>query len=313
MTHRLAIVIPVYNEENAIVPNMETLLHVLAEDDIEARIILVDDGSTDLSWLSVKAVADAHPNVQGLRLSRNFGKEAAICAGLENADAELYLVMDSDLQHPPRYIREMLRLMEETGADIVEGVKRSRGREGVKSKILAKAFYRVMKAASGLDLDNSSDFKLMRRPVVDALRALGESSVFFRGITSWVGFARAEMPFAVDPREHGASRFSTMRLMKLALNSILSYTSKPLYITVLFGAAFFVGALILGVQTLVNFFTGNTISGFTTVILLLLITGSLILLCLGIIGIYVSRIYNEVKRRPRYILSDKTRTAGESS
>ena len=301
----LLIVMPVYNEANSIARNVGRLLDVLREDRITARIALVDDGSADASWAALCALSEEYSEVTALRLSRNFGKEAAICAALECLDADLYLVMDSDLQHPPACIKDMLALMDETGADIIDGVKTSRGREGLLRRAASKGFYRLMRAVSGLDFDNSSDFKLMRRRVVDALRQLGEGGVFFRGLTDWVGFVHAEFPFSVAEREDGSSRFSARKLIALAFSAMLSHTSKPLYLTTGVGLVFLVLASVLGVQSLYMYFSGRAQDGFSTVILLLLLTGSLILLSLGVIGAYIARIYNEVKARPRYIVSDR--------
>jgi len=302
---KLAVVIPVYNEEKALIQHIKAINDILTADQIEAQFMLVDDGSRDNTWGKILELQKKLPFVHAVRFARNFGKEMAICAGLDSIDADRYLVMDSDLQHPPRYIKDMMKCMDLNQADIVEGIKSNRGKESLKYKLLAKSFYRVLKWATGLDLDNSSDFKLMDRKVIDYLRSFHENNVFFRGLVDYVGFKKVQFDFEVDDRDDGSSRFSTIRLAKLAFNAILSYTSKPLYLTVFLGALFFVFALILGIQTLFNFFSGHAVSGFSTVILLNLLIGSLILFSLGIIGVYISRIYDEVKARPRYIISTK--------
>jgi dolichol-phosphate mannosyltransferase len=305
MDRDLLIVLPMFNEAGHIERSVAFLDETLRGDGIPYRLALVDDGSTDATWFAVQRIAAAHPGTACLRLSRNFGKEAAICAALGTLDAERYLVMDSDMQHPPSCIKEMLALMESSGADVVDGVKQSRGKEGWFSRITARLFYGLMKSASGLDLRKSSDFKLIRRPVVDALRTLGEGTVFFRGLMGWIGFAHAEYPFDVADRTAGTSRYSTAKLIKLALSAMMSYTSKPLYLTVGVGFAFLLGAVGLGGYSLYMYFSGQALGGFSTVILLLLFTGSLILLSLGVIGAYIARIYNEVKARPRFIISDR--------
>ncbi len=302
---KLALIIPIYNEEQALEKHIRKIHEVLIADGISAEYMLIDDGSTDNTWSVIESLSRDIETLHAIRLSRNFGKELAICAGLDAIDADRYLVMDSDLQHPPHCIKGMLSSMDVNGADIVEGVKLSRGKESFCRKLFAKTFYKILKTTTGLNIDNSSDFKLMDRRVVDYLRTFHERNVFFRGISDFVGFKRISYEFAVDEREDGTSRFSLLKLIKLALNAIISYTSKPLYLTVLLGIIFFIFALILGVQTLVNFFTGHAVSGFSTVILLNLIVGSLILFSLGIIGVYISKIYDEVKARPRYIISKK--------
>lgn len=301
----LALIIPVYNEENALRTHFEAIKRVLAEDGIPAHFLFVDDGSMDNTWGVIEALAADDSHVKGIKFARNFGKEVALRAGIEAIDADLYLTMDSDLQHPPRYIKDMLLLMEKEGADIIDGVKSNRGQESLKYKVFAKGFYRTLKTITGLEMDNSSDFKLMNFHVIKQLRSFHERNLFFRGIVSWVGFKVVKMPFAVDERKTGTSHFSFGRLVFLALSAILSYTSKPLYLTIFSGFLFLVFALIVGVQTIYNFFFGHAISGFSTVILLILITGSMIMLSLGIIGVYISRIYEEIKRRPKYIIDKK--------
>jgi len=265
----------------------------------------VDDGSKDNSWELMLELAKEDSTFSAIRLSRNFGKEAAVFAGLSQVRTERCIVMDSDLQHPPRMIRPMVDKMDETGADIVECVKESRGKESFVYKLTAKVFYAFLKLISGLSMNDSSDFKLINRKVIDTLSRYTESSLFFRGLVDWSGFVREQIPFAVDPRLGDDSRFGIRRLMKLAIDSMMSYTSKPLYLTIVTGVLFFIGAVVLAVQTLYNYFVGNPASGFTTVILLNLFIGALIMFCMGITGAYVARIYNEVKGRPQYIISEK--------
>lgn len=305
-TKRLALIIPVFNEGSALRNNYMTIQRVLEHDNIQASFLFIDDGSNDDTWQVLCSLASDFPRITALRFARNFGKEIALSAGIDSIEADLYLTMDSDLQHPPRHIKEMLKLMDIHQANIIEGVKVSRGKESLKYKLVAKSFYRLMKLITGLEMDNSSDFKLMDRQVVDSLRSFHERNLFFRGLVGWVGFKTIPFPFQVDERKDGSSHFSTRKLMLLALNAILSYTSKPLYITLFSGILFLFFALILGVQTLYNYFSGIAVDGFSTVILLLLITGSMIMISLGIIGVYISRIYEEIKGRPRYIISHRT-------
>ncbi len=302
----LALIIPVFNEEVAIRPNIMEILRVLEGDQILCQIMLIDDGSKDDTWAELQKLSTEYPQISAIQFARNFGKEMALCAGLDHIDADYYLLMDSDLQHPPRYIREMLSIMASEDVNIVEGVKASRGRESFIHRAFAKSFYKILKSFTKLDLDNSSDFKLLDREVVDTIRAFNERNVFFRGLVSWVGFKKVQMPFEVDDRTLGTTHFSPIRLVLTALNAILAYTSKPLYLTVFSGLIFLFFALILGVQTLYNYFVGSAIDGFSTVILLLLVTGSMMMLSLGFIGIYISRIYDEIKGRPRYVIAKDT-------
>ncbi len=302
---RLSVVIPIYNEERTIESNIGQINEQLLADGIDAEYILVDDGSTDETWAVLNTLSQEMKQVTCLRFSRNFGKEAAILAGIKEAQGDRCLIMDSDLQHPPRYIKIFMEKMDETGADVVEGVKADRGKQFFFGKLFAGGFYKIFSSLSGIDIKKSSDFKLLNKKVMEVLRDYSERYLFFRGLTEWSGFVHVQIPFPVDERKGDTSKFSVKKLFLLASNSILAYTSKPLYLTVLIGLLFLVCAAILGIQTLINYFSGDAVSGFTTLILLNLIIGSLVLISIGIIGAYIARIYNEIKERPQYIVSER--------
>ena len=304
----LSVVIPVYNEASQLPRTLEVLRGVLGgvQEDLSWTFVLVDDGSRDGTWEVIRAES-ARGDVRGLRLSRNFGKEAALCAGLEAASGDGCLVLDGDLQHPPALIPAMLDLWIRQGYDVVEGVKARRGDESLLYRLCAVGFYRLMKALSGCDFDNASDFKLLDARVLDAWRRLGESRTFFRGMTAWLGFRRASLPFEVSPREGGGTRWSPFKLLRLALDAIASFSSAPLHLVTALGGVFFLFALLLGGQTLYRKLAGSAVDGFTTVILLLLVIGSTLMFSLGIIGVYVSRIFDEVKGRPRYLVCEEVR------
>ncbi|NOT85451.1 MAG: glycosyltransferase family 2 protein [Methylococcaceae bacterium] len=299
----ISLVIPVYNEGAHIEASILKVQAILLENKVNYQFVLVDDGSRDETWQVLQKVAQNLPNIKALKLSRNFGKEAALCAGLEAADGEACIVMDADLQHPPALIPEMIRLWREEGYDVVEGVKSDRGHEGNVYKLGAHLFYSTFNRLSGFDLRRASDFKLMDRKVVDAWSRLPEKDTFFRGMSAWVGFKRYRMAFAVEPRAAGNSKWSPLKLGKLFISAITAFSSLPLQIITFLGGVFFVGSLLLSAQTLYMKFFGIAYSGFTTVILLQLIIGSALMLSLGIIGTYLARIYDEVKNRPRYLIS----------
>jgi len=305
VSNELTIIIPAFNEVKTIQRNIKTIMAQLSDDGLAASYLIVDDGSRDDTWGELTRLAAEHSSVSCLRLSRNYGKEAAIFAGLAEVPTPLCLVMDSDLQHPPRYIKEMLAIMRETGADVVEGVKLSRGRETLKYKLVAKFFYRAFHWLCGINLDGASDFKLFNRKAMGALKEFREGTVFFRGLVHWAGFKHETLAFHVDNREGDKSRFSTWRLIRFALMATLSHSSQPLLLPFALAAVFWVGGILLGGIALYGYFTGIAISGFTTVILLLLIQGALILFSLGIIGLYLARIYDEAKRRPRFFVMEK--------
>jgi len=242
------------------------------------------------------------PMIRALKLSRNFGKESAICAGLERASGKAVIVMDGDLQHPPELIPKMVALWQDGKADIVDAIKVDRGDELYINKIGAGFFYAALKKFSGYDLTNLTDYKLMDAQVVAAWLKMGERNLFFRGMSAWIGFRHAQIPFEVQKRGSGRSTMSIPRLIRLAVTAVTSFSSIPLHLVTVLGGIFLIFALIMGVQTLYMKFSGIAVSGFTTVILLQLIIGSLLMMTLGIIGEYIARVYDEVKRRPRYII-----------
>ncbi|MCR5585185.1 MAG: glycosyltransferase family 2 protein [Lachnospiraceae bacterium] len=299
----ISIVMPVYNEGKHIASSVETVENILKNANINYEFVLVDDGSKDDSWEILSGVSDRNPAVRSVRLSRNFGKEAALCAGLDETKGEAVVVLDSDLQHPPELIPEFVRIWREEDVDVVEGVKSDRGTENKFYRGMAKLFYGILLRLTGIDLRNASDFKLLDRNVVTAMQEMPEKITFFRGMSAWVGFERRKVPFEVHDRVEGTSKWTFKRLVGLAVTSITSYASAPLKLIIYLGFLMFAFAIVMGIQTLVRYFMGASMEGFTTVILLLLFIGSAIMICLGIIGLYLERIYHEIKGRPRYIIS----------
>ncbi len=299
---RVSIVVPVYNEAAHIRSSMAYVAKICDDAAIPYELVLVDDGSKDESWKEISRMAKEDDRVTAVRLSRNFGKEPALCAGLDAAMGDAVIVMDADLQHPPEFIPEMVRLWKE-GAEVVEGVKSSRGKEKRTYRFCAKLFYGMINKATGIDFDNASDFKLLDRKVVEAMKQMPERMTFFRGMSAWVGFERKTFEFEVAERVDGASKWSLKRLITLAVTAVTSYTSAPLHCITVLGVVMFIGAIILGIQTLYMKIAGYAQDGFTTVILLLLLIGSMIMISLGIIGLYLMKIYHEIKGRPRYLTS----------
>lgn len=301
----LSVVIPLYREGCHLDNTLREIIRILDSLVIKYEVILVDDGSPDQTWQVIHTLCKCYSTVYGIRLSRNFGKEAAIAAGLECAGGRAVILMDGDLQHPPALIPEMVEHWR-AGADVVEAVKRLRGKESWSSKIRAKIFNTVFTYFSGYDLHGASDFKLMDHRVLEAWRSMGERNLFFRGMSAWLGFERVQISFDVQERIDGRSNWSLIQLMRLAITAVTSFSSAPLHLVTLTGIAFTFFAIILGIQTLYLKFSGSAIDGFTTVILLLLVIGAVVMLGLGIIGTYIARIYEEVKARPRFIVAERT-------
>ena len=300
----LSIVIPAYNEERMIKRTTEVVGGIMEDASIPYQIVYINDGSKDQTWNQIEEIVKVNPHVVGVNFSRNFGKESAIFAGLANADGDCVVVMDCDLQHPPQTIVEMYRLWED-GYEVVEGVKRTRGKESFLHSASAGMFYKIMSAAVKIDMSRASDFKLMDRAVVDAVLSMSERNVFFRALSSWVGYKTTSVEFDVQEREEGESKWSTWSLIKYAIRNIVGFSTAPMQLVTVAGVLVFLIAVVLGVQSLVKYFAGQALEGFTTVILLILIIGSIIMISLGIIGVYLSKIYEEVKGRPLYFISKK--------
>jgi len=298
------VVIPLYNEGSHVSELLLDLKSALQQTGCRFEVVLVDDGSPDDTWERIKGEARALTNLRAMRLSRNFGKELALCAGLERARGDAMVVMDGDGQHPPSLVPIMVEKWRTSGADIVQAVKVKRGRESATSKVGAFLFYVILNKLSGFELRGASDFKLMNRKVLDTWLGMRERNVFFRGMTAWMGFNVAQIPFDVALRRTGKSGWSYLRRAKLALIGITTFSSFPLHFVTFAGVIFFIFAVGLGIQTLYLKLAGRAFTGFATVILLELIIGSLLMISLGIIGEYLARIYEEVKGRPRYIVSE---------
>lgn len=298
----LSVVVPAYNEEEnleAIVAALHRNLGVMTQ---SYEIVIVNDGSRDRTADSLAKIAAADTRVVAINLSRNFGKEAAMCAGMERARGRCLAFIDADLQHPPELLQRMLNEWR-SGADVVNAVKRARGDESLVYKLFAHFFNRAMSAAIGVEVGGASDYKLIDRQVAEALAQCQERSRFFRGLVAWVGFNVVDVPFDVNERIAGRSKWSPMALVRYSLRNVLAFSSFPLLAVAY--AGFFVvviGIFLLG-QTLYNFYHGAALAGFTTVIALQILLSGMILFSLGIIAVYIAKIYEEQKFRPIYLVS----------
>jgi glycosyltransferase involved in cell wall biosynthesis len=305
----ISVVSPVFNEG----PGVDRLFRRLGETltGEQYELVLVDDGSADDSWQRILDHGRRDQRVRGVQLSRNFGKEQAVLAGLEHATGDAVVVIDSDLQHPPAAIPEMLWHWR-AGAHVVEAVKRSRTGQSRTNRLAATLFNVTFTRLTTVDLVNATDFRLLSRVAVDALLSLPEHASFFRGTSSWIGFRRASVEVEIDHREGGGSRWTARSLFRLAVNGLTSFTSAPLHFVTLAGFGFAVFSVLLGAQTLVRWMRGGSVAGFPTVILLLLVMGTFILIGLGVIGEYLARIHEEVRGRPRYLVQDRSEPSDAS-
>lgn len=301
----LSIVLPAYNEEQNIANTVSVLTGVLEENRIDYELVFISDGSKDGTFAEIKKAAAQNPRIKGAEFSRNFGKEAGIFAGLELTSGDAVIVMDCDLQHPPRVIPKMWEMWQ-NGVEVVEGIKTSRGKESLGHKLSAGLFYKIMSRLIKMDMSSSSDFKLLDRKVVDVLLSLPERNTFFRALSFWAGFRTEPVYYEVQERQFGESKWSFWSLMRYAVTNATSFSTLPLQMVTVMGLISILFSVILAVQTLVRFLMGNSVEGFTTVILLILIIGGFLMLSLGVIGHYIARIYEEVKGRPKYIISKVT-------
>lgn len=298
----LSVIIPAYNEEGLIHKAAGTIAQILISAAIPYELIFVNDGSKDGTWQCIQETSEENERVRGICFSRNFGKESAMFAGLSEAAGDCAVVIDCDLQHPPEKIVEMYRLWQQ-GYEIVEGVKSSRGQENPAHTFAAACFYRIIGGATGFDMSRASDFKLLDRKAVNVLLNMKEKNAFFRALSSWIGFKTTTVEFDVQERTEGVSKWSVWSLVKYALSNITSFSAAPMQIVTFFGVVMLILSLVLGGLSIYQKVSGIALGGFTTVIIIQLFTGSMIMISLGIIGYYIAKIYEEVKGRPRFIIA----------
>jgi polyisoprenyl-phosphate glycosyltransferase len=301
---RISLVVPAFDEAHIIEGSLREIRAQAGATGLPFELIVVDDGSSDGTWAALQRARRDISELSALRLSRNFGKEGAIAAGLDHATGDACIILDADLQHPPALIPAMVRLWQSGEWDVVEAVKSNRGSESRMHRWMTRAFYRVAATLTGHDLQDASDFKLIDRRVLDEWRRLGERATFFRGLVSWLGFRRTRVYFDVPPRKGGGSRWSLGGLARLAIDAVTSFSALPLQIVTVLGFVTLLVGAAVGVQALRLWYTGAAMPGFTTVILLQLMIGGFLMVSLGIIGTYIARIYDEVKGRPRYVVGE---------
>ena len=298
----LSVIAPAMNEQDNIARLCEAIKNVMEGANIPYELIIVDDGSRDTTWQIVCDEAEKDERVRGISFSRNFGKESAIFAGLSEARGACAAIIDSDLQFPPETLCQMYKKWQSGDFEIVEGRKNARQKETLTYKLFSKTFYKLLKAMSGIDLDNMCDFKLMDRCIVDDLNALPEKQTFFRALSDWPGYRKTTVPFDVADRNSGTSKFTPVKLVKLALGAISSFSAAPLQLVTGCGVGAFILSAILCIFTVCFPFAqhGNELFCWTAAILLAL--SGILMVAMGIIGYYMARIYEEVKARPRWIV-----------
>lgn len=309
----LSIIIPAHNERAnlpELIPAIESTIQPLG---VRYEVIVIDDGSTDETWSILQKLGVNSPVIRAMRFSRNFGKEAAIAAGLTNARGDAAIIMDADFQHPPALIADMVAQWRTGKYDVIDTVKTDRGKESLWYRIASGLFYRLIACLSEIDIRQKSDFCLLDRKVITNWLQFKERGLFFRGMSEWMGCRRATLPFAVPQRNAGRTRWTLKKLAEMTISGITCFTSLPLRLVTVIGMLFFIFAIIVGGRIIVVKLTGRVLDGLTTVILLILLSGSMIMIALGIIGEYIARIFNEVKARPRYLVMDEINPVKEMS
>src|SRR4051812_24244548 len=298
----LSVVVPLHDEEGTV---RELHARVCAAlEGMPFELVLVDDASTDLTGEMLVGLANADPRVRVIHLSRNFGHQAALSAGLEHARGNVIVMLDGDLQDPPELIARMLEHWR-SGSDVVYGVRTERKGGGRVKLTTARWFYRVFARVADLDLSpNSGDFRLLDRRALDALLRMRERNRFLRGMTVWIGFTQTAVPYERDPRFAGETKYTARRMLRFSLDAISSFSWMPLQLATLLGFLFSAIALLTIPVVIALRLAGETIPGFATVLCVILLIGGIQLITVGIIGEYVGRIYDEVKGRPLYLVRE---------
>ena len=299
----LSVVIPAYNEQEMVPAAAREIGAVLSAAGIENELIFVDDGSKDATWAQIRAASDAGQNVRGVHFSRNFGKEAAIFAGLKAAKGDFVGLIDADLQQRPEVMAEMLELLlKEPEYDCVAACQRER-KEGGLLRGLKKGFYRVIDRMADVRFqENASDFRVFRREMADAILQIGEYHRFSKGIFAWVGFKTKFIEYDVQERAAGKTKWSLRKLFSYAFEGILSFSTAPLHIATMLGMCSALAAFVYLIVVIIQKLTaGIDVPGYATIVVLLLFLGGLQLMGLGIIGEYIGKIYEQSKNRPIYI------------
>ena len=302
----ISIIIPAYNEQKTISECIYETLKVMNSLEINFEIIVVDDGSSDATWECIKKLYNDNSGyLRAIRFNRNYGKESAIVAGLRASRGKAAIIMDADMQHPPTLIPKMVEKWENENFQIVEAIKENSQDKSLIYRVGRLIFYHIFHKTTHLDLRQSTDFKLLDKKIIEQYLSLPEKNKFFRGLIALFGYSKSTISFIPPSRLTGTSRWSTKKLFYFARNSIISFTSFPLKLLTWIGFFGLFSSILIALQTLWNKLQGEAVEGFTTVILIQLAIGSSLMIGLGLIGEYLSAIYEEIKKRPIYTISDK--------
>ena len=299
----ISIIVPVFNEEGSLPELYRRITSVMKQLDLSFELIFVDDGSTDRSFEIILEMIEKDNNVKIIQLSRNFGHQLAIIAGIDHAHGDAVITMDGDLQHPPELIAKLIEKWHE-GNDIVYTCRDETQDVSLFKKFTSHCFYTLINPFAEVSISpGAADFRLLDRSVVESLRAFGERSIFLRGIINWMGYRQAAIRYKAAARFSGESKYSFLRMLQFATDGITSFSSIPLYISAFIGIGISLCSFIYAANVVyLRLFTDRVVEGWTSVMVGLLFLGGIHLLTLGIQGIYLGKIYKEVKGRPRYLI-----------
>ena len=302
-----SIVIPVYNEEGNIEALHQSLSELLKSIGGTYEIIFSDDGSADRSFEIIKKISAMDTTVRGISLSRNFGHQVALTAGLEHSRGDAVIMMDADMQHPPELIRELLKKYHE-GYDIVNTIRNRTQGESFFKRLTSKTFYQLMNWLSDVPIEPAAaDFRLMSRKTVNAFLSLKEKSRFTRGLISWMGFRQAKVYYNAAARKSGESKYTFKKMFRFAVDGLTSFSAKPLRISFYAGLLFSALGLLYAIYAVIENFRGQTVQGWTSILVSVLIIGGVQLISIGIIGEYLARVFSEAKDRPLYFIKEDTK------
>lgn len=304
MKKRIALVVPVSNEEANIALLADAVQQVFEGLPYIYTLTFVDDGSTDHTLDEIKRYVSSHTGIFYISLARNFGHQNALKAGLDMADADCVIMMDGDMQHPPELIPEMISLWE-AGNDVVYTLRKDHNEMPLMKRKTSRMFYQLINNLSDIELEpGTADFRLMDRKAVEAFRVFRETDLFMRGLVKWMGFRQAGIEYDPGTRTHGKSKYTVKKMMRFALQGITSFSTRPLYIAVYLGFLFSLLSLLYIPYIIYSFYFGRVINGWASVIATIAFFGGLQLMILGIIGMYLGKLFMQSKQRPHYIIKE---------
>jgi glycosyltransferase involved in cell wall biosynthesis len=299
----ISIVVPVFNEEESLHELYRRISAVMARVHLTYELVFVDDGSTDRSLDTMLELSEKDKNVKIIQLSRNFGHQLAIIAGIDYTHGEAVITMDGDLQHPPELIEKLIEKWHE-GYDVVYTCRVQTQDAGLFKRLTSRCFYLLVNRLAEVNISpGTADFRLLDKNVIESLRAFGERSIFLRGIINWVGYRQAAIRYSAAARYSGESKYSFLKMLRFAIHGITSFSSIPLYISAILGIIISCCSFIYALLVIyVRLFTERVVEGWTSVMVALLFLGGIHLITVGIQGIYLGQVYKEVKGRPRYLV-----------